>query len=179
MKAVKNYAVKLYDKDDFIHGWPHILTTRKNALRLWKILGGNKEIIEIATYLHDCDYSKGIEVHAERSAEKARKFLNFIKYPKTKQVVEAILNHNISSHKSNASLEAKILFDADKIETIKPSGILRVIIYQRNLPYKGIMKKLHYFCTDSYKELYFNETRKMIKSEYEKTKKIVSWLELF
>ena len=155
---------------------PHILAVRKNALKLQRILGGDKEVVEIAVYFHDCDYSKGIEVHAERSAEKARRFLNSMKYPKTKQVVEAILNHNVSSHKPNASLEAKILFDADKMETIKSYGIVRVIIYQRKLPYKEIIKKLYYYCVDTYKELYFNESRRIIKKDYEKTKKIVEWL---
>lgn len=176
INQVKKYAITLYDKNDIIHGWPHILAVRKNALKLQKILGGDKEIIEIAVYLHDCDYSKGIKLHAERSAQKARKFLNSINYTKTKQVVEAILNHATHLHKPNASLEAKILFDADKIETIKPYGILRVAIYQRSLPFKEIMKKIHYYCINVYKELYFNETRKLIKKDYEKTRKIFKWL---
>ena len=44
---VKKYAIKLYDKNDITHGWPHILAVRKNALKLQKILGGDKELIEI------------------------------------------------------------------------------------------------------------------------------------
>lgn len=176
VKSIK-FVTGLYDKDDFIHGWPHILAVRNNALKLQKILGGDKELIEIAVYFHDCDYSKGIGVHAERSAEKARKFLNSIKYPKTKQVVEAILNHNVNSHKPDAFLEAKILFDADKMETIRPYGILRVAIYYMKLPYKEIIKKIYYFSVNTYKQLYFNESRIIIKKDYEKTKKIVELLE--
>jgi HD superfamily phosphodiesterase len=175
IKTMK-FVTNLYDKNDFTHGWPHILAVRKNALKLQRILGGDKEIIEIAAYLHDCDYSKGIKSHAETSAKKAIEFLNSINYNKTEQVVEAILNHAAHSHKLDASLEAKILFDADKMETIKPYGILRVIIYQKDLPFKKIMKKVQYYCVDIYKELYFNESRKMIKKDYEKTKRIVEWL---
>ena len=174
---VKKYAITLYDKNDITHGWPHILAVRKNALKLQKILSGDKELIEIAVYLHDCDYSKGIKVHAERSAQKARKFLNSINYPKTKQVIEAILNHTTEHlQKPNASLEAKILFDADTMETLKPIGILRVVIYQRDLPYKEIMKKVKWYCIDKYNKLYFNESRKIIKKDYEKVKKIVEFL---
>jgi len=170
---VKKYAIKLYDKNDMVHGWSHIVAVRNNALKLQKVLGGNKEIIEIATYLHDCDYSKGIKVHAERSAEKASKFLNSVHYPKTRQVIESILNHAKHLHKSDASLEAKILFDADTMETTKPHGILRVVIYNRNLPYKEMMKKVQYYCIDAYKEFYFDESRKMIKKDYDKVKKII------
>ena len=176
INKVKKYATTLYDTNEITHGWPHILAVRKNALRLQKILGGNKEIIEIAAYLHDCDYSKGIKLHAEASSKKSRRFLNAINYNKTEQVVEAILNHAAHLHKQAASLEAKIIFDADKMETIKPYGILRVIIYQRTLSFKEMMKKVQYYCLDIFKELYFNESRKLIKKDYEKTKKIVTEL---
>jgi HD superfamily phosphodiesterase len=175
IKTIK-LARNLYDKSDFIHGWPHVMDVRRNALKLQRILGGDKEIIEISAYLHDCDYSKGIRVHAERSAKKAKDFLRIINYPKTDKVVEVILNHSNHLHKPDASLEAKIFFDADKMETIKPQGILRVVIYQRNLPYKEIMKKVKHYCVDLYKVLYFNESRKLIKKDYERTKKILEWL---
>ena len=176
-KIIKS-AKAFYGKDDFVHGWSHILAVRNNALRLQKILGGNKETIEIAVYLHDCDYSKGIKKHTELSAIKAKKFLNLIRYNKTKQVVEAIKNHSLGTKKPNASLEAKILFDADKMETIKPYGILRVAITQRELPYKKMIRKLREYCIDAYNKLYFNETRKLAKKDYEKTKRIIEWLDV-
>jgi HD superfamily phosphodiesterase len=174
IKTMK-FVTNLYDKNDFTHGWPHILAVRKNALKLQRILGGDKEIIEIAVFFHDCDYSNG-KMHVELSAVKAKKFLNSIGYPKTRQVCEAIFNHGMHLHKSNASLESKILFDADKMEIIRPYGVLRVSIYYRELSYKEIIKNVHYYCADLYKKLYFDESRKMIRKDYEKTKKIIEWL---
>jgi uncharacterized protein len=174
-KTIK-YTKTFYDKNDITHGWSHILAVRNNALRLQKILGGNKEIIEIAAYLHDCDYSKGIKKHTELSTIKAKKFLNSIKYNKTKQVIEAILNHATHLRKPNASLEAKVLFDADKMETIKSYGILRVAITQKNLSFKEMLEKIRIYCIDIYKKLYFDETRKLVKKDYDKTKKIINWL---
>jgi HD superfamily phosphodiesterase len=176
INKTKKYASTLYDKNEITHGWSHILSVRNNALTLQKILGGDKEIIEIASYLHDCNYSKGIGKHAELSAVGAKKFLKSINYTKTKQVIEAILNHSAHLRKPNASLEAKILFDADKIETIKPYGILRVAITQKELSFKEMIKKIQIYCIDIYKKLYFDETRKLVKKYYYKTKKIVSWL---
>jgi len=170
------HAKTLYSKKDITHGWDHIIAVRNNALRLQKILGGDKEIIEIAAYLHDCDYSKGIEKHAELSAERAKKFLKSINYNKTDQVIEAILNHAAHLRKPNASLEAKILFDADKMESVKPLGIIRVAIFQRDLPLKDMIEKIKIYCVDIYNKLYFDETRKLIKKDYYKTKKIVDWL---
>jgi hypothetical protein len=38
------------------------------------------------------------------------------------------------------------------------------------------MKKVKHYCVDLYKVLYFNESRKMIKKDYENTKKILEWL---
>jgi len=176
VEKTKKYALTLYKKDDFIHGRIHIIAVRDNALRLQKILGGDKEVIEIAAYLHDCDYSKGIKKHTELSAIKAKKFLSSINYRKTKQAVEAIKNHSINSRKPKASLEAKILFDADKIETIKPYGILRVAITQKELPFREMMEKIRIYCVDTYNKLYFDETRKLAKKYYKKSKKILKWL---
>ncbi len=83
MKDIIKYAETFYDKNDMVHDWSHILSVRNNALRLQKILGGDKEIIEIAAYLHDCDYSKGIKKHTELSAIKAKKYLKgLIQSPK-------------------------------------------------------------------------------------------------
>ncbi len=179
-EKTKKYALTLYGRDDFIHGWQHIIAVRKNALKLQKILGGNREIIEIAVYFHDCDYSKGIQKHAELSAVRAKKFLNSINYNRATQVIEVILNHATHLRKPNASLEAKILFDADKIETIKPYGILRIIMTQsitpKELPFKEVIGKIQMYCIDIYSKLYFNETRKLAKKYYEKTKKIIEWL---
>ena len=172
------HAETLYDMNDIAHGWGHILAVRSNALKLQKILGGDKEVIEIAAYLHDCDYSKGIKKHTELSAIKAKKFLNSINYRKTKQVVETIKNHSPSVRKPNVSLEAKILFDADKIETIKPYGVLRVAITQKDLPFKEIIRKLREYCIDIYDKLYFDKTRNLVKKDYQKTKKIIKWLGL-
>jgi HD superfamily phosphohydrolase YqeK len=106
----------------------------------------------------------------------AKKFLESINYNKTEQVVEAILNHATHLRKFNVSLEAKILFDADKIETIKPYGILRVAITQKELSFKEMIKEIQIYCVDIYNKLYFDETRKLIKNDYYKTKKIVNWL---
>jgi len=176
VEKTKKYALTLYKKDDFIHGWIHIYAVRNNALKLQKILGGNKEIIEIAAYLHDCDYSKGVRKHTELSAKKAKRFLNSIEYNKTKQVFEAIKNHSLGSKKFNASLESKILFDADKIETIKPYGMLRVSVTQGNIPFKEMLKEIRIFCINVYDYFYFDETRKLTRKHYEKNKKIAEWL---
>ncbi len=176
LEKVREKANELYAKDDFMHGLIHIQAVVKNALTLQSRLGGDAEVIEIAALLHDCDYSRGIAFHHEDSAVKAKQILTEFNYDKTNQVVAVILNHKSGASTQNASLEAKILFDADKIESLKPSGIVRVVKYHHDKSYPEIVAACKRYSVDLINELNFEETKQLIHDENELTKRFVEAL---
>ena len=89
-------------------------------------------VVEAAALLHDIgrreeDQSKGLVCHAEISAGKSRKLL--AKYKLTKKEVDnilhAILSHRFRNNHEPRTIEAKALFDADKLDSIGAIGIGR------------------------------------------------------
>jgi len=105
-------------------------------LKIGKKEKADLEILEIAALLHDicrCEEmeSKGSICHAQRGAEEAKKILK--KFKVNQEIIESI-EHCIISHRqrnshSPRSIEAKVLFDADKLDTIGAMGISRNFIF--------------------------------------------------
>jgi uncharacterized protein len=99
----------------------HIKIVAKNALRLAKIYNADKEIIEIASWLHDISRAKGLKpgddnLHHISGAEKAEKILIDLKYPedKIKKIKRCILTHRgAKSDYIPESIEEKIVANAD------------------------------------------------------------------
>jgi len=101
-------------------------------MHIGQVEGADMGVLEISAYLHDVgrsfqDESKGTICHAEKGAEIAAQLLD--KYPISAQQKENIL-HCIRSHRFRGNdppetLEAKTLFDADKLDSIGAIGIAR------------------------------------------------------
>jgi HD superfamily phosphodiesterase len=176
VEAVHEKAKEIYS-ESYVHGLPHAEEVRKNAVKLQEMVGGDRDVIEIAALLHDCGYSKGREKHGEKSAQWAEQILKLLDYPKTQQVVEAIRNHPLNVRNEGASLEAKIVYDADKMEVLKPWGILRVAGDRPHASPEELLRKIRFFCVEVYDRLYLDETKQLIKEDYAEVKRIVEELD--
>ncbi|HBI34237.1 MAG TPA: phosphohydrolase [Candidatus Moranbacteria bacterium] len=121
------------------HDWSHVDRVKKLALRIGKQEKADLQIIEIAALLHDIGRkeemkTKGLFCHAEAGAKTARKLLK--KYSLTTDQVENIV-HCIEAHRyRNAhipnTIEAKILYDADKLDSIGAIGVARDFLFAGN-----------------------------------------------
>ncbi|MDD5463912.1 MAG: HD domain-containing protein [Candidatus Moranbacteria bacterium] len=121
------------------HDWSHVDRVKKLALRIGKQEKADLQIIEIAALLHDIGRkeemkAKGLFCHAEAGAKTARKLLK--KYSLTTDQVENIV-HCIEAHRyRNAhipnTIEAKILYDADKLDSIGAIGVARDFLFAGN-----------------------------------------------
>ena len=87
----------------------HLKPVVKYALVLAKTLGADKEIVEIAAWLHDITRLGGEdEEHHISSATEAEKILNELNYDKKKI---QIIKHAILTHRSKMSKERKTVYD--------------------------------------------------------------------
>jgi len=118
------------------HGPDHSERVYQMALRLGREMNADLDILTAAALLHDIgrgeeSSSKGTICHATHGAEMAAAILQELGYQP--QAVQRIC-HCIRSHRyrgtcSPETLEARILFDADKLDSIGAIGIGRAFLF--------------------------------------------------
>ncbi|WP_258093374.1 HD domain-containing protein [Salipiger pentaromativorans] len=120
-----------FDARDGAHDEAHLLRVWRNVLRISDIEGGDLEILLAATLLHDGVWiDKGSPQRGMASrfaAEKARNVLSDLGWnaERSGQVCHAIEAHSFSAGIAPQSLEARILQDADRLDSIGFIGVAR------------------------------------------------------
>jgi uncharacterized protein len=132
VKTIETEAKKHFKSIHGCHDWSHVERVRKSALKIGRAEGADLRVVEIAALLHDIgrreeDLSKGLICHAEKSAEKSRKLLAKYKFTKkdTENILHSILSHRFRNNHEPLTIEAKVLFDADKLDSIGAIGLGR------------------------------------------------------
>lgn len=114
-----------------VHAEDHVLRVLKRCIRLGEKLNADLEALVAAVYLHDLGrHYIDDKAHGALSALKAGPVLERINFPEEKRetVLHAIRVHDVSANPENrTTLESKILYDADKIDTLGVVGVLRYI----------------------------------------------------
>jgi HD superfamily phosphodiesterase len=114
-----------------VHARDHILRVLRRCIRLGEKLDADMEVLVAAVYLHDLGrHYIADKAHGALSAQKAEPVLERIHFPQEKRdsVLLAIRVHDVSaSPQDRTTLESKILYDADKIDTLGVVGVLRYI----------------------------------------------------
>lgn len=118
------------------HDWEHTERVLGLCMHLGKKAGADLEILCLAAVLHDIarpeqDESQGRICHAKRGAEMAREILERHSLDKSKidKILHCIETHRFRDEKEPETLEAKILFDADKLDSIGAVGIGRAFLF--------------------------------------------------
>jgi uncharacterized protein len=124
-----------YPEHDPVHGFDHVQRVLALAERLGAQLGADLEILQAAALLHDAagaaPLSKGRAAHEHSSAEFARAVLEQEGWPsqRIELVLHCIRAHRYRGEEQPNSVEAKVLFDADKLDVIGAFGVARTIGY--------------------------------------------------
>lgn len=134
-----------YDERDPVHGFDHVLRVLQLAERLGAELGADLEVLQAAALLHDArgahpgepavqspaPNGKGRVAHQQSSADFARQVLGAEAWPpeRIEAVAECIRAHRFRTGTKPKSLEARILFDADKLDVMGAFGAARTIGY--------------------------------------------------
>jgi len=123
-----------YPKGDWAHGRSHIERVLRTAVELGKREGADLEIIELSAILHDIfaneEKRRGVEGfrHEIEASKETRKILKRLGL--AHKTVDAVC-HCVESHRKRTgriqprTIEAKCLFDADKLDCIGAIGIVR------------------------------------------------------
>jgi len=132
IEDIKAFAEKCFSNSQGSHDWEHSRRVYNLCMHIGQAEGADMEVLKIAAYLHDVgrshqDESKGTICHAEKGAEIATELLD--KYPistgRKVNILHCIRSHRFRGNREPATLEAKILFDADKLDSIGAIGIAR------------------------------------------------------
>lgn len=148
-------AREWYPGRDPVHGFDHIERVYRMAERLALAEGADLEIVRAAALLHDIQGSRpaktagrrhppepggrphppepgGRENHHQQSADIAAEILRAEGWPPERI---AAVQHCIRAHRYRdnreppATLEAKVIFDADKLDVLGAIGVVRVLGY--------------------------------------------------
>jgi len=121
-------ARALYPDRDSAHGFEHVLRVWRMALRIAREEGADLEIVGTAALLHDigrAEEQASGRCHAQIGAERARAILAGQPAERVEAVVQAIAQHRFRGANGPQSLEARALYDADKLDAIGAIGVAR------------------------------------------------------
>ncbi len=154
-----------YTGSDGAHDFDHVLRVLALAERIGKAEGADMEVLRAAALLHDlarAEEMRGGPDHAQAGAQRAREVLAHWPKEKAEAVVQAIAAHRFRGKVTPQTLEAKILYDADKLDSIGAIGIARAYILSGGLDdapleFEVKLKKV--------KDTLFTETAKAMAEE--------------
>ncbi len=135
-EEIKKEAKKHFSGARGSHDWDHTERVLNLAIHIGKKEKADLDIIKIAAILHDIGRKKQDEkvgeiCHAELGGKMARKIL--AKYNFKPDFIEAVI-HCIECHRFRGknipqTKEAKVLYDADKLDSIGAIGIGRAFLF--------------------------------------------------
>jgi uncharacterized protein len=161
IKQIKKFALNYYKKLDEMHGIEHAKRTVKLAEYLAKKEGANLEIVRLGALLHQFHNGKIVE-----------KFLRKIKVPEEikNQLVHCVeCSSSTNIHKAK-TIEAKVVYDADKLQVIGPFGIIREIacdLKARKMGFVEAIKHTRAISKRLYKTLQTKNAKKLAEKPHQ------------
>ncbi len=135
-KKIRKKARSFFQTARGSHNWDHTERVCRLCLRIGRKERADLDVLMFAALLHDIgreeeDKSGGRICHGQRGATQAKKILeqHGVEKETAVQVVHCIETHRFRKNCPLMSLEAKILFDADKLDSIGAVGVGRAFLF--------------------------------------------------
>lgn len=145
------------EKEGGSHGPDHSERVYFMALAIGRELKARLDILAAAALLHDIGRrheteSRGEICHAHKSAAMAEPILKQLGFPPEDIVAiqHCIRSHRFRGQEKPQSLEAQILFDADKLDSIGAVGIGRAFLFAGQIGAKLHDAEIDHGKTDAY-----------------------------
>lgn len=136
LRKLKEISNRYCLQEGGAHGPDHSERVYRMALRLGRKMDADLEILAAASLLHDIgrgkeSSSKGAVCHADYGAEMAADLLKELDYfpDRIQKICHCIRAHRYRGTCTPETLEARILFDADKLDSIGAIGIGRAFLF--------------------------------------------------
>lgn len=134
-KKIKKFVEK--ELSCSAHDMDHVARVYNLSLRLAKDENVDLDVLKSAALLHDIARVKedndqtGDTDHAALSAEMAEPILKELNFTKEqiRHIQDCIISHRYKTGNKPKTLEAKILFDADKLDSLGAIGIARAFVW--------------------------------------------------
>ena len=120
-------ASHFYLENDAAHDFDHVLRVLALAERIGQAEGADLEIVRAAALLHDVG-GRHRSGHARTGAQRACEILQGHSPEKVEAVAQAIATHSFREKSIPQTLEAQVLYDADKLDAIGAIGVARAYI---------------------------------------------------
>lgn len=136
ISQIEKEAKKYFKGASGCHDWTHIERVKKLSFKIGKKEKADLKILEAASLLHDIGRrdemkTKGLFCHAELGVKLAKRILK--NYKLDKKIVDNILHciktHRYRNNHNPETIEAKVLFDSDKLDSIGSIGIARDFLF--------------------------------------------------
>lgn len=136
IKEIETQAKEYFKHATGCHDWTHVERVRNMALKIGRKEGADLNILEVAVLLHDIGRKEEIKksgafCHAEKSAKLAIEILKKYNLPKEteKNILNCIIAHRFRNEHRPETIESKVLYDADKLDSIGAVGVGRSFLF--------------------------------------------------
>ncbi len=136
IKYIKSVAKNMFHGASGSHDWDHTLRVGKLCERIGPVEGVDMDVLLIAAYLHDIgrcfqDASNGGVCHAEKGAQMAWPIVKKlpISEKQKENIIHCVRSHRFRGNHAPKTVEAKVLFDADKLDAIGAVGVARAYLF--------------------------------------------------
>lgn len=134
LKEISAIAIEYFQNSPPTHDWEHTLRVVSLCKKIGSAENADMETLLAAAYLHDIgreEADKKQICHAELSAQIAEQILIKSGFPSCKipQALHCISTHRFRGDNPPETIEAKVLFDADKLDAIGAIGVCRAYSY--------------------------------------------------
>jgi uncharacterized protein len=133
---IRNEARANFSTAKGSHDWDHTLRVHRLCKIIGDAEGADSLVTQAAAYLHDIgrihqDNGKGKRCHAEIGASMARQLLNGCDLDdrRKENILHCIAAHRYRRGETPETLEAKVLYDADKLDAIGAIGVARAFLF--------------------------------------------------
>ncbi len=134
LEEIKSQAKEFFHNSHGSHDWDHSIRVTTLAVNLATPEKADPFVVELAALLHDIgrktqDNSRGKICHAEAGAKLAENILRPYRLKQADNILHAIISHRFRNAHAPKTIEAKVLYDADKLDSIGAVGIGRAFLF--------------------------------------------------